>query len=165
MSEKVFEVKTTEAEKLVNRYMWWSLGAGLIPVPWVDMVAVSSVQIKMVADISKIYDISFSENSGKTIVTSLLGSVVPDSLARGSVGSLLKTVPVVGTILGAMSMSIFSAATTYAIGKVFIQHFESGGTFLDFDPAQVREYYKSQFEEGKDIAEKMSKKKSPDVGA
>ena len=27
------------------------------------------------------------------------------------------------------------------MGKVFIQHFESGGTFLDFDPDKVRSYF------------------------
>jgi hypothetical protein len=35
---------------------------------------------------------------------------------------------------------------------VFIQHFESGGTFLDFNPDEVKEYFKAQFEEGRKLA-------------
>jgi hypothetical protein len=31
-------------------------------------------------------------------------------------------------------------AATYAIGKVFIQHFASGGTLLDFEPPNYREF-------------------------
>jgi hypothetical protein len=40
------------------------------------------------------------------------------------------------------------------MGKVFIQHFESGGTFLTFDPQQVRDYYAQQFEKGKEEVSK-----------
>jgi len=34
---------------------------------------------------------------------------------------------------------------------VFIQHFESGGTFLDFDAAKVRAYYEQQFNAAKAV--------------
>ena len=138
---------------LVKKYMWWSMGAGLIPVPFVDIAAVSGVQLKMIKDISDIYGIKFSENKGKSIVSALLGSIVPNSLARGGVGSILKMIPVVGTVMGGISMSLFSGASTYAIGKAFIQHFESGGTFLNFDPVKVKDYFFSKFEEGKKVAE------------
>jgi hypothetical protein len=40
-----------------------------------------------------------------------------------------------------------SSACTYAVGKVFIQHFSSGGTFLTFSPARVREYFGQLFAE------------------
>lgn len=145
---------------LVKKYMWWSMGAGLIPVPFVDIAAVSGVQLKMIKDISEIYGIKFSENKGKSIVSALLGSIVPNSLARGGVGSILKMIPVVGTVMGGISMSLFSGASTYAIGKAFIQHFESGGTFLNFDPVKVKDYFFSKFEEGKKVAGEMTDKKS-----
>ena len=143
---------------LVKKYMWWSMGAGLIPVPFVDLIAVSGVQIKMLSDMSEIYGVKFSQNRGKSIVSALLGSIVPNSLARGGVGSILKFLPIVGPVMGGISMSLFSGAATYAIGKVFIQHFEAGGTFLDFDPAEVNEYFKSKFEEGQKVAEEMNNK-------
>jgi hypothetical protein len=47
-----------------------------------------------------------------------------------------------------------SAAFTYAVGKVFLQHFASGGTFLDFDPKTVREYFAKMFDEGKLVVAK-----------
>jgi lipoate-protein ligase A len=52
-------------------------------------------------------------------------------------------------------MSAIGGAATYAIGRVFIQHFESGGTFLDFNPEKVREYFKEQFERGKGVASEL----------
>lgn len=159
-SETVDQKKTDTANDLVKKWMWWTMGAGLIPVPFVDLAAVSGVQIKMLSDLSHLYDVKFSENKGKSIVSALLGSVVPNSLARGSVGSILKMIPLIGPVMGGLSMSLFSGAATYAIGKSFIQHFESGGTFLDFDPVKVKDYFFAKFEEGKDLAKDMEDKKS-----
>jgi len=66
-----------KALKTVKNYMWWSMGAGLIPVPFVDLVAVSGVQLKMLAEISKIYGVQFQESRGKAVIGSLIGSIVP----------------------------------------------------------------------------------------
>jgi hypothetical protein len=41
-------------------------------------------------------------------------------------------------------MPIASAGATWVIGKVFIQHFASGGTLLDFNPPDYREFIKEQ---------------------
>ncbi len=153
------------AVKTVRRYMWWSMGAGLIPVPFVDLAAVTGVQIKMLADLSKLYDVPFEKNRVKVVAGSLIGSVVPGTLAFGAFGSMLKAVPVVGALAGAPAMVLFCGASAWALGKVFIQHFESGGTFLNFEPDQVREYFKAQFEEGKAMASTMSKGKKTEAPA
>lgn len=163
ITEKAEQSKIDLSNDLVRKYMWWTMGAGLIPIPLVDVAAVSGIQLKMLKDVSDIYEIKFSENRGKSIVSALLGSIVPNSLTSGSMGSLLKMIPVVGTVMGGVSMSLFSGAATYAIGKAFIQHFEAGGTFLDFDPVKIKDYFKSKFQEGQVIAEEMNKKKTEKV--
>jgi uncharacterized protein (DUF697 family) len=153
-------VTPTEASaKIVKNYVWWSLGAGLIPFPLVDMAAVAGVQLKMVADISSEYHVKFSENRARIIIVTLLGSLVPSGLAGGFVGSLLKALPLVGTFAGTISMSLFSGATTYAIGQVFIRHFELGGTLLNCDVNKMKAYFEEQFEVGKKKAEQVKKEK------
>lgn len=161
-SEGVEEVLTKEEQslKLVKKYMLWTLGAGAIPIPFVDFAAVTGVQIKMLKDLSEHYNIPFNQNAGKSVTASLLGSISASTLKASIFGSLLKAVPVAGSILGAASMSLFSTAACYAIGKVFIQHFEAGGTFLDMDPDKVKEYFKEQFAEGKEVAQEMAAKKA-----
>lgn len=141
-----------KALKTTRNYMWWSMGAGLIPVPFLDLAAVSGVQVKMVAEIAKIYEVPFHEARGKALVGSLLGSIVPASLSFGAIGSMLKAVPAVGALAGAPAMVMFSGGAAWALGRVFIQHFESGGTFLNFEPDQVKEYFKQQFAEGQKVA-------------
>ena len=137
------------AFRTVKKYMLWSTGAGLIPVPFLDWAAVSGVQLRMVSELSKIYDVPFKESCGKAAIGSLAGFVLPHAMAFGWLGSMLKAVPGVGSLAGAPAMALFSGAYAWALGNVFIQHFESGGTFLNFHPEEVKEYFRAQFEEGR----------------
>ena len=57
-------------------------------------------------------------------------------------------------------MPVFSGAATWAIGKVFIQHFASGGTFLDFDPKKVKDYFMDLFKQGQEIAHNLKTAKA-----
>jgi uncharacterized protein (DUF697 family) len=143
------EERDEAASKLVDRFSLWSGAAGLIPVPLVDIVAVGGVQLEMLRRLSEIYSVPFSENRGKSLIASLAGSVIPASTATTTVvgvSSALKAVPGVGTVISAFTMPAFSACATYVIGKVFIQHFASGGTLLDFNPPDYREFIKAQKE-------------------
>jgi uncharacterized protein (DUF697 family) len=133
------------ATKLVDRFAIWGGVAGLIPVPVVDVVAVGGLQLQMLRRLSQIYEIPFSENSGKALIASLAGAMIPASSGVGA-ASVLKAVPVLGSIAAGFVMPALSAGATYAIGKAFVQHFESGGTLLDFNPPDYREFIKAQKE-------------------
>jgi uncharacterized protein (DUF697 family) len=61
------------------------------------------------------------------------------------VASVVKFVPVVGSLAGMITEPAIAAAATYALGKVFIQHFESGGTLLDFNIRTQRHQYEQHF--------------------
>jgi hypothetical protein len=43
-------------------------------------------------------------------------------------------------------MPALAGAATYAIGRAFIQHFVSGGTLLDFNPPDYKEFIRAQKE-------------------
>ena len=147
--------KQQSALQTVKRYMWLSGAAGLVPIPLVDLIAVSGVQLKMLADISNIYGFPFQKSRGKMIIASLMGYVLPRALSFGLIGSLIKGIPVIGSLAGEPAMALFSAASAWALGAVFIQHFESGGTLLNFDPEAVKEFYRAQFEAGQKMAANM----------
>jgi uncharacterized protein (DUF697 family) len=135
------------ASQLVDRLSLWSGAAGLIPVPLVDMAAVGGVQLHMLRRLSEIYGVPFSDNRGKSILASLAGAMIPASAATTTamgVSSLMKGLPGIGTAIGALTMPVVSAGATWVIGKVFIQHFASGGTLLDFNPPDYREFIKAQ---------------------
>src|SRR5882724_1690610 len=138
-----------QAAKLVDRFSLWSGAAGLIPIPLVDIAAVGGVQLQMLRKLSEIYGVPFTENRGKSIIASLAGSLIPASAATTTamgVSSAMKFIPGIGSAVAALTMPVFSAGATYAIGKAFIQHFASGGTLLDFNPPDYREFIKAQKE-------------------
>jgi uncharacterized protein (DUF697 family) len=127
------------AVKEVDRFSFWSGVAGLLPIPFVDLAAVAAVQIQMLRVISRIYDVPFSENRGKALIAGLFGTVIPVSTGVG-MASVVKSIPIAGTAVGALVTPALAVAATYAIGRVFIQHFASGGTLLDFEPPNYREF-------------------------
>lgn len=133
------------ATKLVDRFAIWSGVAGLVPLPVVDVLAVGGLQLQMLRRLSQIYDVEFSANRGKAVIAALAGCMIPATSGMGA-ASALKTVPVLGMLAGSFVMPVLSAGATFAIGKAFIQHFESGGTLLDFNPPDYREFVKAQKE-------------------
>lgn len=135
--------RTEHATKLVERFAMWAGAAGVIPVPIVDLVAVGVLQLQMLRRLSQIYDLPFADNRGKALITSLAGAAIPTSSGLGA-AEFLKAIPIVGSAIGALVTPTLAAGLTYAIGKVFIQHFESGGTLLDFNPPDYREFLKGQ---------------------
>jgi len=139
------EQRDEMASKLVDRFALWSGVAGLIPVPVIDAVAVGGLQLQMLRRLSQIYGVPFSENSGKSLLASIAGSMIPATSGIGA-ASVLKAVPIFGTIVSGFVMPVLSAGATYAIGKAFIQHFASGGTLLDFNAPDYREFIKAQKE-------------------
>jgi uncharacterized protein (DUF697 family) len=140
-----------QARRIVKTHTWVATGVGLIPLPFVDLVGVTAVQLRMLHELTKLYGVPFSRDLGKELIGALLGSVVPMSLTATG-GSAAKMITVGGFLVGGLSTSLLVGAATYATGKVFIQHFESGGTLLDFEPAKVREHFRREFAEGQGLA-------------
>lgn len=142
------EKRKKKANSIVRNHIIWSMGTGLIPIPVLDFFAVSAVQLDMVRQLSKLYGVDFKETEGKAVITSLTGS----GLAQLGARAAMKLIPGVGTVIGGVTMSVLSGASTYALGEIFKEHFETGGTFLDFDPGRLRKYYQEKFEKGKQVA-------------
>lgn len=140
--------KAQRANSLVLKHVLASVGVGVVPLPLLDFVGNTGIQLNLLYRLSKLYDIPYSHDMVKNIIAPLLAGAAPAAVAR-PVYSALRVIPIAGPILGALTMPSLSGAATYALGKVFIQHFESGGTFLNFDPEAVKDYFAQQFQEGK----------------
>ena len=158
MEEEKLEIRgsnipTEDVGRVVRNHVWISLVVGLAPAPVIDFLGVTGIQLNMLRKLSNTYGVPFKAHLGKNI----LGALVGGSFAPSLTFSLIKCVPFLGLAGGMLTMSITAAASTYAIGKVFIQHFASGGTFLSFDPEKVRGYYREMFKEGEQIAKEMKK--------
>ncbi len=143
------EDQTKKAEKIVKNHMLGTLAGGLIPFRIFSAAAVAGIQIKMIHSLSRLYEVEFSQNRCKSLIAALAGAGTSFSFTQ-NLAPLLKIIPVIGPATGMITMSVFSAASTFAVGKVFILHFESGGTLLAFDAEKMREYYTKALKSGKE---------------
>lgn len=157
MANKV-EIKS--AEQIIKNHAWLSTAPGFLPIPFLDMIAISAIQVDMVKQLCHFYDRDYSEERGKTITLSLMSAFmgrVPGYLFR----SLFKSVPGIGWALGGLSLSAFAMASTYATGAVFKEHFDQGGTLHDLNPENFKKFYNEQFEKAKEWVNKSLEVKSP----
>ncbi len=149
------------AEAIVRRNVLWSLGAGVVPFPVFDAIAIAGVQLKMLSELSELYGVKFSESIAKKLVGSLASSIGGVALGTAVGTSLVKLLPGVGTALGVVSVPLIGGAATHATGVVFIMHFEAGGTLLDFDPHKMRSHFRQEFEKAKQTVADMHKNEPP----
>jgi uncharacterized protein (DUF697 family) len=138
------EVKTTEqkakASKIIRIRSALAAGTGLLPFPVLDAAGITGIQLWMIRDLSRVYGIPFRKHLAKSLIGSLLGNI--------GAGGLIKFVPGLGSVLGGGALAVSGGAATYALGKVFTQHFDQGGTLLNFDPVASRAYFRSYYEQG-----------------
>jgi uncharacterized protein (DUF697 family) len=60
---------------------------------------------------------------------------------------------VIGPLVGVAVIPAFASASTFALGRVFTKHFESGGTLLNFDLETAKQTFGREVEEAKaDVA-------------
>jgi uncharacterized protein (DUF697 family) len=131
--------RDARAMKVVERFAIYAGAGGLIPLPVVDLAAVGGIQFQMLRRLAQIYDVPFTRERARSVIASAAGSIVPLASA-GGISSMVKSVPLVGTTISVITSPIFSGGATYLLGEVFIRHFASGGTLLEFDPAKYREF-------------------------
>ena len=138
--------RVSRAMEVVRRRTNWAIAGGLLPIPGFDILAIAGVQLAMLRELSVHYGVPFQRNLAKSLTTTLLGSVLPYTVGAGLAGSIAKVMPVLGWGVGLAAVSALAGAATHATGLVFVQHFESGGTFLDFDPVATREFFRREFD-------------------
>lgn len=114
------------ANALIERYATYSAAAGLVPVPAVDAAAIAGVQVQMLRALAAHYDVPFSHERGKSLIAALLGGLMP-SLAG------YQFLKLAGPLAGILGISGFAMTSTWAVGHVFVAHFETGGTLLDLN--------------------------------
>lgn len=143
--DQVARQRLAAAESLVDTHSLLAAGAGFVPVPGLDLATMSASQLWLLRRLSHLYNVPFTEDLARKLVASLLAGFIPLQLA-GPASSAVKWIPVVGPLLGGVALVGLGGAVTYAIGRAFIQHFETGGTMLTFEPQKVRAYFEAEYQ-------------------
>ncbi len=155
--EEALNVREKQALRVVYKNMFWSMGLGLVPVPLIDIAGVAGFQAKALKELSDIYEIPFSEHKIKNVVAIVASGMGTHYFGKFLAGSIARFLPGVGQVATIASVPIMAGALSYAIGKLFIQNFETGGTFFTLKPKAIRAYFREQYEKGLRIAARFRK--------
>lgn len=135
-----------EAWATVRRATGWAVGVGCVPVPVLDILGITAIQLDLVRQLAAIYAVPYS----KTAVKNVLGGIVGGAgtvVSAGALVSAAKLLPVVGGLAATLAMPSAAGATTYAIGRIFMMHFAAGGTLLDLRVDDMRAAFRREFEQ------------------
>ncbi len=157
-SREAADTAAENPDTIIRNHLIAAMAAGLIPVPLLDFVGISGIQLNMLRKLAKVYQIPFSSDMVKNLIGALLGGSLPASLGPYLWASIAKAVPGVGSTIGMASTPVLGGAATYAVGKVFNRHFAEGGTFLTFDPEKAKAFYADMLKEGEKLASGLKNK-------
>ena len=130
---RVQQALDRRAWEIVDRYTWaCGAMAALSPLPLLDLFASSALTVKMVVDLGRVYRqdvdanvaINILAQLGKNLIA-ILGVNAAAPLVTSAVASLLKTVPIAGSIAGGALQGLVQALVTRWIGAVFIEYYKS----------------------------------------
>lgn len=140
--------KHLAAQNIVKTYMASGGAMALLPIPIFDFASLAGTQLGLVRRLAQHYEVDFDETKAKTLLMSLLSGVIPLMTVVG-LSSVVKIIPGIGSIGGGIGMGVLSGGLVFAVGQVFIRHFEQGGTLEDFDSKQWVGTFKQSFEKHK----------------
>lgn len=129
--DRVLATLNDRADEVISKYMWAAGGAAAInPFPLLDLAGGSAITVKMVLDLAKVYGqridadaiVTLLGQLGKNLVAMVGASAAAPALAI-AIGSVLKTVPGIGTIAGGVVQGLVQALVTRWIGRVFCEYF------------------------------------------
>jgi len=127
------------ANKAIRRWCGLSAAYGVIPIPGVELAAVSTSQLLMLREIAREHDIEFSWRRGNLIIATLLGGVA-------SCASMILLARIVSPLASVASLAGLNSTMTYLLGQKFSAHIAEGGTLDDFDVTSVaREFVDNPF--------------------
>lgn len=133
------------AQNIVKAHMATGGAMALLPIPVFDFASLAGTQLNLVRVLSQHYNVDFDETTAKAVLVSLFCGVIPLVTIVG-LSSVAKIIPGIGTIGGGVGMSVLSGGIVYAVGQVFIKHFEQGGSLVDFESKEWVDTFKQNFE-------------------
>jgi uncharacterized protein (DUF697 family) len=119
------EKRKARALKIVERHRNLAAVGGLVPVPVANIASVTAVNLRMVKQLSALYDVPFERDRTRSLIVSLVGGTVPTGLGTATSTTLMWIVPG-GLVYGMGVAAISAAAITRGIGLVFVESFENG---------------------------------------
>ena len=116
------------SKKIINKYMWITGGVILVnPLPVVDFLTSTSVNVQMIVEISKIYEIKLTKKDAKDLSKSLITALAKLGILKGGI-SIISSALATSLTKVLISKSIQSITAGWLIrivGLSLIEYFKN----------------------------------------
>jgi uncharacterized protein (DUF697 family) len=113
------------AHKIVDRHKTYAALGGLVPIPVANIGAITAVNVRMVKQLSDLYEVPFERDRTRALIVALVGGAAPAGVGTATSTALMWVIPG-GLLVGLGATALTAGALTRGIGHVFIESFESG---------------------------------------
>ncbi len=128
------EIYLKRAIPVIIGYSTLAATAGAIPIPFVDLFVLPSIQVRMVKALA---DLSGSPGGGKRFLE-LSASIGIGLLAQQAIRQIAKFIPYVGSAVGAG----LAYSSTYALGRAFIEYDQQAHAGHAPDAETIKKIYR-----------------------
>jgi uncharacterized protein (DUF697 family) len=131
------------SKKIIVKWSRISLLTIAVPNTVLEYVVISGMQVRMLQEVSRVYGVPFKADAVKVIVGSILGGGIAYFLSD-FYSSWVRSIPVVGKPISFLTEPAIAYVTTYAVGLVFLEHFERNGSFQNIDLESIKKSIKEK---------------------
>lgn len=155
MAARVLFTEDLKRKRAVNEIWACAAAAGLAaatPIPIADAAVITTIQAGMIVRIAYLYGMKLDVKQA----IGILGPAIGLFAGRMGFQSLVKLIPGLGSVVGAMIGTTIAATTTWAIGMTYLHFFIHG----NFRPGkeEVTEILRGEYKKAKNMGEDIMKK-------
>lgn len=138
-----------EVDKLIRGSVYGAMGAGIVPLHWFQFASVAAVQLNLIRQLSNVYGVEFKEGIAKKIIASVVSSGV-STVAAPLLRVAVSGIPLVGLPLAVGMQPMTNGFATYAVGRMFVTHFERGGNFVKVNMDEMKKDFSEAYQHSRE---------------
>ncbi len=142
------------ANNIIYDHVFWGAWAGIVPVPLIDLLFMTSLQLKMMREICVEYGVKFDLRQARAFLFALTGG---GASALATIGLSAGKATPAGVGVG-VSLAVLAGASTYAVGRVFLSQLEKAREMSALDANSAKEEYQELLKEGQEIVRDAAKR-------
>ena len=114
------DYKRDQAWRIINQSMKRVGTIALLPVPLIDLAAVTYIQTDMLRKLARTFELDYHEPLVLNIVGKVWKAYYGFTLGTSLAGSAAKMIPFVGSMIGMATVNYSAVGSTYSLGKLVI---------------------------------------------
>jgi uncharacterized protein (DUF697 family) len=119
-------------------------GISALPIPYIDVVAMTYFQYDMVNRLAEIHRVEVKDTTN-LVISSLLSSLISKLVSLG-IEKLASKTKIDNILQDSLIRASISGFLTTVVGEVYELHFRSGGNLEDIKLSHFVRYFRTQFE-------------------